>query len=97
MRTESLIKAHKISQEKFARMTGINYNTFRCWKYNNRIPDAESGCDIADALGVSVEYLVRGDEGTSAKQRIKKEKERVIASARIKKLVLKLGEETVKL
>ena len=59
-RTYNLIKACGISQENFCRLVGINYNTFRCWKYNNRIPDAVSACDIADALGVSVEYLVKG-------------------------------------
>jgi len=99
-RTHRLIKARKISQEKFAQLVGINYNTFRCWKYNNRMPDAESACDIADALGVSVEYLVRGAGCTAARaahalrSKIKQEKEKRTIIARIKKLAIKLGEET---
>ena len=88
-RTQILIKARKISQENFARLVGINYNTYRCWKYNNRIPDAVSACDIANALGVTVEYLVKGKD-----QAMKKRK---IALKQIKKLVLKLGEETERL
>jgi len=71
-RTYKLIKALKISQEKFAHLVGINYNTFRCWKYNNRMPDAESACDIADALDVSVEYLVRGAEGPTVRRKTKR-------------------------
>jgi len=97
VRTYSLIKAHKISQEKFSRLVGIKYNTFRCWKYNDRIPDAVSACDIANALGVSVEYLVNGDNRANVRQKVKIEKERNITSSRVKKLALKLGEETAKL
>ena len=63
-------------------MVGINYNTFRCWMYNDRIPDAESAYFIAKALGVSIEYLVSGKD--NLKQRIKK-------------LVSKLGEEADRL
>ena len=77
-RTQKLIKEHKISQKKFSELVGINYNTYRCWVYNDRVPDAESAYYIAKALGVSVEYLVSGKD--NLKQRIKK-------------LVLKLGEE----
>ena len=66
-RTHELIKTRKMSQEKFAQLVGINYNTFRCWKYNNRMPDAESACYIADALDVSVEYLVRGADRPAAR------------------------------
>jgi len=97
VRTHNLIRAHKISQEKFALLVGIKYNTFRCWKYNSRIPDAESACNIADALGVSVEYLVRGGDRAKARQKLKQVKERVIASGRIKKLVLKLEEQAMRL
>jgi len=49
-RIYKLIKARKISQEKFVQLIGMNYHTFRCWKYNDRMPDAESACDIADTL-----------------------------------------------
>jgi len=97
VRTQELIKTLKISQQKLAQLAGINYNTFRCWKYNDRIPDAVSACDISDALGVSVEYLVRGKDGKSSRRKITKEKERRIVSDRIKKLAIKLGEETIKL
>jgi len=58
-RTKKLIRAHKISQEKFAAYIGINFNTFKTWLYYRRIPDAITACDMADALGVSNVYNIR--------------------------------------
>jgi len=97
LRTIELIKAHKISQKGFADYVGINYNVFRGWINHDRIPDAISSCTIADALGVTVEYLARGKDGMGAVLRMKQTEKRKIASEKIKKLVTELGEETVKL
>ena len=96
-RTINLIKAHKISQKKFAEYTEINYNVFRGWIAKNRIPDAASACDIADALGVTVEYLVRGKDSLGAELRKKQTEERKIVASTVKKLVFKLGELTPRL
>ena len=96
-RTLNLIKAHKMSQKKFAEYVDINYDAFRGWITKNRIPDAISACLIADALGVTVEYLVRGKDGLGAELRMKQAEERKTISSLVKKLVIKLGELTPRL
>ena len=48
------------------------------------IPDADSACDIADSLGVSVEYLVSGTEGKAMENREKECLTRKIAAQDIK-------------
>jgi len=80
-----------MSQEKFARLVGLSYNTYRGWLYNNRLPDAGTACDMAQILGVTVEYLVWG------KYKTKAFKEQKSSSDKIKRLVLKLSEETKRL
>ena len=96
-RTISLIKAHKISHKNFACYVDINYDVFRGWISKNRIPDAISACNIADALGVSVEYLVRGKDGLGEELRKKQVEEQKKASKRIKIFVEKLMLETGRL
>jgi len=81
---------------KFTQLIGMNYNTYRGWLYNNRIPDAESACDMAKTLGVSVEYLVWGKHKQDSKGR-NLFKEQKTVSANIRLLLLKLDEETKRL
>lgn len=85
-RVKDLIRAHKISQEKFASYIGMKYSTFKSWIYNNRIPDIFTGHDMAIALGVSMEYLVTGNDGQAAEIRSKQVLERKIAAREIKKM-----------
>ena len=53
--------------------TGIRPSTWSSWEKNDRYPPADRAVAIADALGLSVEYLVAGKEtpfdlrGTSPK------------------------------
>ena len=96
-RVEDLLKAHKIGQEKFAEYIQVNPNTLRGWIYKNRIPDAYTSCDIADALGVTVEYLTRGRDGAGEELRMQQVEERKTASAYITKLVIELGKATKRL
>ena len=96
-RVQALQKAHKISLDYLAEYIGIKPNTFKGWMYKGRIPNAYSACDIADALGVTVEYLVWGNDDDREKFRMRQVEERKIASALIKKLVLKLGNATKRL
>jgi transcriptional regulator with XRE-family HTH domain len=93
VRTQSLLKVNKISQENMARHLGISYNTFRCWLYNNRLPDAQNACEIAKKLGVTVEYLVSGKEKTATERKIKQSEDRKAIYDRISKLIKKLEEE----
>ena len=95
-RTLELIKAHKVSRAKFAAYIGVSYDTFRNWVYRNRIPIAHDACNIADALGVSVEYLVRGKDGLGIALTMKQVEKRKKLTATLKKLIIKLnktGEE----
>ena len=85
-RVKKLIRAHKTTQEKFSTYIGVNYATFKCWLYFNRIPDAYTCCDIAEALGVSVEYLVRGIDGKAMENREREALVRKTAAAQIKKM-----------
>ena len=89
-RTLELIKVHKISQVNFAAYIGINYDTFRGWIRHNRIPIATNACNIADALGVTVEYLVKGKDGAALALRMKQVEQRKAAAIKLKKHLLNL-------
>ena len=97
IRVQGFLRAKKISQEKFAQLVGMNYNSLRSWIYNNRMPDAESACDMADILGVSVEYLVRGKCRAGSKKSIARINDDKTTNAKIKKLAIKLIEQTKRL
>ena len=92
-RVKRLIRAHKISQKKFASYINMSYDTLRSWLKFNRIPDVYTACDIADALGVSMEYLVRGTDGKAAEGRERQVIKRKTAAADIKKLALKIKKD----
>jgi len=93
-RAIKLMRAHKISQEKFAVYIGINHNTLKSWIHFSRIPDAYTASDIADALGVSVEYLVKGVDGQAAGEREKETLVRKNAAADIKKMLRRIKKST---
>jgi transcriptional regulator with XRE-family HTH domain len=79
-------------REKFAAHIGISSGTFRNWLRYNRLPDIYTACDIADALGVSVDYLARGKDGMdiSLKNREKTVYLRKATIANIKKMAIKI-------
>ena len=54
------LKSRKITQVNFSRLMGISYDRLRNWIYKNYIPDAITACEMAECLGVTVEFLVRG-------------------------------------
>ena len=89
-RVKKLVRAHKISQEKFAAYLGINFSTFKSWLHFDRIPDVFTACDIADALGVPVEYLVRETKAAAIEHRRKLTFARKIAAADIKKMARRI-------
>jgi transcriptional regulator with XRE-family HTH domain len=93
-RVRQLLKAKKVSYEKFAKYIGVTINTFNGWQYNNRIPDAVSACDIALGLGVTVEYLVFGNNEKETVKKTQQRTERKIAVAKIKTLLRQIEEET---
>ena len=71
-RVKSLIAAHNINQRQFAAHIGMPINTFRGWLHYRRIPDLQTAINIADSLGVSLYYLVYGDEHDTLAEEKKK-------------------------
>ncbi|MFP3040575.1 helix-turn-helix domain containing protein [Treponema primitia] len=58
------VDRQQTSFEWLYRKTGIPKGTFSSWKTRNIIPRADEAYLIAEALGVSVEYLLNGRDGT---------------------------------
>ena len=54
-----------MSQKELAAATEISYNTIQSWITKNRLPDASDAVKIAKVLGVSVEFLVTGNESAN--------------------------------
>ena len=94
VRVKKHIRAHKISQEKFAAYVGINFYTFKSWIYYNRIPDVITAYRMAIALGVTIEYLVTGSDGKAMEIRKNQARERKTAAAEIKKMARQIEKNT---
>lgn len=62
IRVKELLKVVNITQQDIATSIHIPPDTFSKWIQKDRLPNAEQSYKIADALGVSVEYLVTGKE-----------------------------------
>jgi len=96
-RLRFLLKTHKISQQKFAEYINIPVGTFWSWIYRDLLPDAKTACAMAESLGVTVEYLVRGTDDVNVKERMYRTMERKSATIEIKKLAFKIGKEAKRL
>ena len=89
-RAKKHIRAHKISQKNFAEYIGVNYNTLKFWMCYGYYPDVKTTYDIATALGVSIEFLLTGEEGKAMKIREHETLARKTAAANIKKMALRI-------
>ena len=92
-RVQSLLKAHKISQEKFAAHLDIKFTTFKSWLYYDRIPDVITGYKMAAALGVTMEYLATGLDGKAMEVRQQQALVRKKAAAEIKKMARQIEKD----
>ena len=72
-----LIKAQNTTQEAIAKTCAINFGTFKNRSSKKIVPDAIEAYKIAQALGVSVEYLVTGSDTNPAERELKELKERL--------------------
>lgn len=54
-----------IAQKDFATQIDVNEKTVSAWKRNNSLPPADKLSNISDCLGVSLDYLLTGEEKTS--------------------------------
>ena len=93
-RVKAQLKAHKFSQTKLADYIGMPVQTLWGWIHYKRMPDAETACQIAEALGVTVEYLVRGSDDVNADDKMQRTFNRKTAADEIKKLSTRIGEVT---
>ena len=82
-RVKVLIKAHNVSQEKFAAHIGMPLSTLKGWMFHNRVPDVGSAYGIAASLGVTLDYLVFGKENDSYEEEKKRRSEVKEAAARL--------------
>lgn len=62
-RIVSLLRERKIKQKDFCLSIGIYPTSLTDWKTHNTVPPVDIALRIARALGVTVEYLVTGEEG----------------------------------
>jgi len=62
-RVKALLKTKKITQKELAGKIDLKYSTLKFWLCYGYFPDVETACDIASTLGVTVEYLARGNKG----------------------------------
>ncbi|MGI5065577.1 helix-turn-helix domain-containing protein [Treponema putidum] len=62
IRVKDLIKEKNTTQDKIALQINERADNFSRWIQKDRLPDAEQTYKIANALGVSVEYLVTGNQ-----------------------------------
>lgn len=76
-RVNKRIKELNITQESLCSDLGINLGTFKQQITHARFPSVDSALKIAQALGVSVEYLVTGKE-TDGKKQLLEEMQSVI-------------------
>ena len=81
-------------QDQFAGLIGVPVSTFLGWIHYDRIPDARTACDMATALGVSVEYLIRGADRENVKLRLNELKMRK-TMGRIEKQVNHIQREII--
>ena len=58
--TQQEIKQQNTTQEWVSKKAGISVNTLKGWISKDIFPRANEAVRIADALGTSVKYLVRG-------------------------------------
>ena len=54
-----------IAQKDFANNIDVNEKTVSAWKRNNSLPPADKLSNISDYLGISLDYLITGQEKSS--------------------------------
>lgn len=59
---EQLLQSYGISTYKFCKETGISQSTISTWKSKRNLISGELAKKIADYFGISVDYLMTGEE-----------------------------------
>lgn len=76
-RVKILAKQNKTTIESVVNSAGLTINSYNSYKRHGNLPRLDEGVKIARALGVSVEYLVTGED-SDEKSKILKEMQSVI-------------------
>ncbi len=63
-RVKTLIKERNTTQEWIAGKVQVRADLFRRWASKSTMPNADQAVAIAQALGVTVEYLVTGSDSS---------------------------------
>ena len=61
-RFEELLRKNSVTAYRVAKETGINTATLTAWKQGKYTPKIDKLIKIADFLGVSVDYFLKGDK-----------------------------------
>lgn len=56
------LSQRNITQKDFANNIDVNEKTVSAWKKNNSLPPADKLSNISDCLGVSLDFLLTGEE-----------------------------------
>ncbi|MCL2093509.1 MAG: helix-turn-helix domain-containing protein [Treponema sp.] len=87
-RARPLIHAQNMSLKDYANYLNIRVNTLYSWIKHKRVPEVTMAYDIAVTLGVTLDYLLGGNETTIVKAR-----EKELAQRRAARRALRLTEE----
>ena len=69
-RVKALIKQSNTTQRGLSETCGFHSRAIEAWISKNTFPDVFEAFTIAQALGVSVEYLVTGEDSNPYKSKI---------------------------
>lgn len=70
---KKLVKAKTdLTLRAFIEGLGINYDTYNGQKRYSNLPRADEALKIAQGLGVSVEYLLTGNEGGDERETVER-------------------------
>ena len=69
-RVKTLAKQNKTTIESVVNSAGLTINSYKSYKRHGNLPRLDEGVKIARALGVSVEYLVTGEDSNPYKSKI---------------------------
>ena len=61
-RIYNLMEIRGLSTYALCKQTGIPQSTFSAWKIKDRVPDNNYIVILADALGCSTDYLLKGED-----------------------------------
>lgn len=73
-----ILSQEKLSQKDFAKKIDVNEKTVSAWKKNNSLPPLDKISNISDCLGVSIDYLLTGQEKSSSTDRLSDDEQELL-------------------